>query len=269
MNNLIGEFLYHIEMVKRQSQSTIRAYKKSLEDFSLFIKKPVENVTKEDVNNYVLLLSKQKTNTKTKNLKLIPIRSFLNYCLLEKDLTCLSSNKITLFKQENNRELSIPNKVDLKKFLEASTPATTEDLMVNLLFCTGMRASEILSLTPGQVQETFSIIGKGDKRRLIFCPASLVEKVRQYEAEKKLVGRLFPMTSGNLRRIFRMRSKRLKMEVHPHTLRHCFATTLLQNDTNLKHVQDMMGHASILTTQIYLHVSDEELKSSHKKAFML
>lgn len=267
MKNLIGEFLYNIEVVKGQSDRTVKLYKKSLEEFDNFIKKDIKDITKEDVNNYVLYLSKSSSSNKTKNLKLIPIRSFLKFCYVEKDIECLFFEKVQLFKQKNTRELNIPSDEELKQFLKISSPVTTIDLVVNLFFCTGLRVSELLSLKVGQVQETFKVVGKGSKDRLVFCSPRIVSIVREYEESKKLTDKLFPFTSSYLSQLFKKRTKDLKLDIHPHTLRHCFASTLLKNGVGLKEVQDLLGHSSIMTTQIYLHVSNTKLQSSHSKVF--
>lgn len=143
--------------------------------------------------------------------------------------------------------------------------------IVSLFYASGIRASELINLDRGAIREdnTFTVTGKGQKVRLCFIDTRTREYLDQYLALRiDNNPALFIANQGGkriskstLQLIFdNVRSKvDFKVQVHPHTLRHSFATDLLRNNTNLLYVRDLLGHSSIITTQIYTHVVDEDL----------
>ena len=177
--------------------------------------------------------------------------------------------------------------------LIAEIPNETEsDLrdraIVELLFSSGLRVSELVNLNRGSIntkRREFTVRGKGNKDRPIFISKKAAEHIENYlDARNDNLQPLFlnysrrykkPSTDGNYRRITprsvqRMVEKYAKLagitkHVSPHTMRHSFATDLLVNGADLRSVQGMLGHASIATTQIYTHITDQHLKEIHEK----
>ena len=160
--------------------------------------------------------------------------------------------------------------------------------IIELLFSSGLRVSELVSLNRGSIntkRREFTVRGKGNKDRPIFISKKAAEHIENYlQAREDNLQPLFlnyskrykkPSTDGNYRRITarsvqRMVEKYARLagitkHVSPHTLRHSFATDLLVNGADLRSVQGMLGHASIATTQIYTHITDQHLKEIHER----
>ncbi|MDD3067191.1 MAG: tyrosine-type recombinase/integrase, partial [Candidatus Gracilibacteria bacterium] len=155
---------------------------------------------------------------------------------------------------------------------------------------TGLRVSELCSLNRNQVdlkRREFAVTGKGRKTRIVFLTPEAAEKIEKYlnrrtdhlpavfishsprSKEDEIVGgkdakRLTPWSVAHLVRNYTLKAGIVK-KVTPHTLRHSFATTLLNNGADLRSVQEMLGHASITTTQIYTHVTNKKLREIHQK----
>lgn len=153
----------------------------------------------------------------------------------------------------------------------ASAIADTRDRAIfECLFSSGMRISELLGVSRALVDGTrsntleLSIIGKGKKRRTVYLSGRALKVCRAYLATRKDSDtRLFPV----LARTVQYMMKRYDPRLHPHVLRHSFATHLLDKGVNLYHVKEMCGHASIVTTQKYLHYANATLKDIHKKIY--
>jgi site-specific recombinase XerD len=242
----------------------------------------------------------------TQNYHLIALRVFLKY-LARRSVPSLPPEKIELAKTAG-RDLDLITDVELKRLIEmpnqdkiiAKTEAEKKNLelkvlrdkaMLELLFSTGLRVSELCSLdrdTINLARDEFSIRGKGEKVRLVFLSDKAKQAIRDYLAKKKdlsdaLFTNLSLINSSSSSREKRNNSDRLTprsveriikkyaikagitKKVTPHTLRHSFATDLLQNGADIRSVQMMLGHSSVSTTQIYTHVTDKHLRDIHKK----
>ena len=157
---------------------------------------------------------------------------------------------------------------------------------MELLFSAGLRVSELTSLNRDQInieRQEFSVRGKGDKLRLVFISDTAKDAIKNYldkrvdidEAvfirfsNKKITDdqqnkRLTPRSIQRIVKFYAAKAGIVK-DVHPHTLRHSFATDLLSNGADIRSVQTMLGHSSITTTQIYTHVTNTQLKDTHKR----
>ena len=239
----------------------------------------------------------------TQNYHLIALRSFLKY-LSKRDIKTLAPEKIELMRMPD-REVCFLEGSDLNRLLEAPIEmceiTKNEELIkyrdkaiLELLFSTGLRVSELAKLKKDNVnlkKEEFTVMGKGRKSRVVF----LSEQAR-YWLQKYLEKRadpnpyLFishdkrtlkhkniktlkqddgeqPLTPRSIQRLVQKyaRAAGITKPITPHTLRHSFATDLLQNGADIKSVQTMLGHSSITTTQIYTHITDKELKNIYKR----
>jgi integrase/recombinase XerD len=159
--------------------------------------------------------------------------------------------------------------------LIAATKVVRNKAIISLLYASGIRVSELCSLNRDSIKEgTFTIIGKGGKARLCFIDQRTEDYVQKYlDARSDNNSALFLSTQnklrispGNVQEIFRYARKRSGLEsVHPHTMRHSFATNLLRNNANMRYVQVMLGHESLQTTQIYSHVVDTDLQRVYRE----
>ncbi len=297
-------FLEYVEIEKGRSALTVRNYQFYLERFIQYAKDPLASeVDYEMVRQYRLFLNriedaKRGTLKKsTQNYHLIALRSFLKY-LARHDVETMAPEKIELAKQ-GSREPSFLDAKDLARLLEApmltDTPEkikTRDRAILELFFSTGMRVSELASLKKGSInldRNEFSVRGKGDKVRVVFVSQQARHWLKQYLAlrkddhvalfirhdratpagatkvkdEEDGVG---PLTPRSIERLVHRYSVMVGIpkKVSPHTLRHSFATDLLMNGADIRSVQVMLGHSSITTTQIYTHVTNQQLKDVHQ-----
>lgn len=244
--------------------------------------------------------NKETVSKKTQNYYLIALRAFLKY-LSKRDIKALSPDRIELAKlsahqlelitpTELNRILAAPKGDDLK--------ALRDKAILEFLFSTGLRVGEICSL-PRDINiesDELSVRGKGGKIRVVFISEAARRAVKEYLKKRKdmaegLFVRLDPdktpwqknnedksskkyigkdhgsLDRQSIERIVRHYATvaGVGRRVTPHTLRHLFATDLLTNGADIRSVQAMLGHANIMTTQIYTHVTDKQLRETHKK----
>jgi site-specific recombinase XerD len=237
----------------------------------------------------------------TQNYHVIAVRAFLKY-LIKRDVDTLAPEKIELAKNPA-REVSVLNPDELKRILAATVQEDNEVIRLRdtailmTLFSSGVRISELMSLRQDSINlknGEFTVRGKGDKLRLAFLsadtlaalaaylkkrvdnnPALFVSVGRGNSVTAQIEGQSKPasrhqaagLTSRSVQRIVNKYAKLagITHPVSPHTFRHSFATDLLQNGADIRSVQTMLGHASITTTQIYTHITNQGLREIHKK----
>ncbi|MDB4939944.1 MAG: xerD [Candidatus Doudnabacteria bacterium] len=233
----------------------------------------------------------------TQNYHIIALRSFLKY-LQKRDISTLSAEKIDLAKTPSRMVEFLDNDelarlFDAIKMEKEPILQLRDAAILKTLFATGLRVSELCSLKKDQInlkRGEFTVRGKGDKLRLVFLSPDSTEAVEKYlKARKdnskflfiahKQVGQsvtkdmasfgkdaagLTPRTVQRIIKKYALFAGIMK-KISPHTLRHSFATDLLQNGADIRSVQSMLGHASITTTQIYTHVTNQQLREIHKQ----
>lgn len=282
-------FLEHLEIEKGRSLKTIENYDRYLTRFIDHTKiETVEAITADLVREYRLWLNRQKTQEdtlkrNTQNYYLIALRSFLKY-LAKVDVKTLAPEKIELAKT-SMRDLDLISRAEFERLMTSPSGVTIEDYrdraILELLYSTGLRVSELCSLNTDLdlSADEFSIRGKGEKVRIVFLSQMAKDSIRRYlderhKSKQKISSdALFIAENGKrmysraVQRILKKRSIQagITKKVTPHTIRHYFATDLLQNGADIRSVQIMLGHASINTTQVYTNLSDRHLKEVHKK----
>lgn len=305
LEQTIRRFLEHIEVEEGKSRLTLRNYEQYLGTFLQFceqekVKQP-EHITQELVRLYRLWLNRPQKHPqrheyierskKTQNYYLIALRSFLKY-LTNHDIASLPPEKISLAKTED-REITFLEADEVLRILEQPDASTfqgkRDKALLEMLFSTGLRISELVSLTIEDVMletQEFSVRGKGGKIRVVFLSDDATKYLKDYL--KRRVDEdpaLFIRTQDNQtttdpdtdtgelrltpRSVQRMvqkytRQAGIAKKVTPHVFRHSFATDLLQNGADLRSVQELLGHSSITTTQIYTHVTNPQLQEVHK-----
>ena len=301
LKNLLTDYLNFIEIEKNRSINTRNNYERYILHFlkwlSSYLGKSYETLTPKDVNydalrEYRLFLNRELidgSDSRKKNTQgyyIIAMRNFFKY-LIRRDIDIISPDKIDLPKS-GDREINIISEDELIRLLESPDLSDLKGIrdkaILELLFSTGLRVSELCSLNKDSVNlqtGEFPVRGKGRKIRVVF----LSERAKKYlidwlKARKEIVDEpLFiglpniksknytRLTSRSIERIIKHYSVKagITKKVVPHTLRHCFATDLLQNGADLRSVQSMLGHSSIATTQIYTHITDKALKETYRK----
>lgn len=293
---LIVQFLEYCEVAKNRSQKTIENYNHYLKRFRTFIGDitPCE-ITLEDIQKFRLHLNRRSDkygkllSIKTQNYHIIALRAFLKY-LIKNDIKTLAPEKIELSKiPERTVEFLTREELEcLFKAINTDTKIGLRNLsIVKTLYSTGLRVSELVSLNCDQInleRREFMIRGKGQKPRLVFLSEEAVFHLKRYlESRKDTHKPLFinykrrrnddsienprRLTTVSIENIVRKyaREAGIVKKVTPHTLRHSFATELLINGADIRSVQDLLGHASITTTQIYTHLTNKRLKEVHEK----
>ncbi len=273
-------FLEYLEVEKGKSLKTIENYDRYLKRFFEFAKiKDVKDVSDDLVRRYRMWMNRLKTpsgqelNRKTQNYYLIALRMFLKY-LARQGIESLAPERIELAKTPQ-RDLDLITEEELTRLLEAPKGNSLKDLrdkaILELLFSTGLRVSELCSLSRDHINEAksgeISIRGKGGKIRVVFISDTAQKALKEYLSKRVDVDEaLFPLTPRSIERIVKYYAIKagISKKVTPHILRHCFATDLLSNGADLRSVQSLLGHSSITTTQIYTHVTDKQLREIHK-----
>lgn len=296
LSELVTDFLEHLEIEQNRSQKTISNYDHYLQRLVEFTDDcDIAKLDSEMVRQWRLHLNRTKdasgnelTKT-TQNYHLIALRSFLKY-LAKRDIKALDSAKIELAKVARP-QVTFLDTGEVERLLAAidtSNPIGLRDrAVIELLFSGGLRVSELVSLDRDQInleRREFMVRGKGQKDRPVFISPQAADWIGRYLATRKDDGKpLFIHYSGSqddsedgmytrltvrsVQRLVKRYSKAagITKDVTPHTLRHSFATDLLQNGADLRSVQGLLGHANIATTQIYTHVTDPQLKKVHER----
>ncbi|MBI2052692.1 MAG: tyrosine-type recombinase/integrase [Candidatus Ryanbacteria bacterium] len=282
------DYLSYLEIEKGRSKKTQENYRRYLKKFFAFanIKSP-EEITEELVREFRLELTKigeKKHSIKkiTQNYYIIALRNFLKF-LLKRDLKVLSPDKIELPKL-SRRQIEIVEYQDLERLLRATEGSDLRSLrdraVLETFFSTGLRLQELCSLNRAidLSRGEITVRGKGEKLRVVFLSENARKAIKRYlEKRADAEGALFISLSRNgevLGRItprsverlveFRARKAGIAKKVHPHELRHSFATDLLMNGADLRSGQELLGHANIGTTQIYTHLTNKELREVHQ-----
>ncbi len=298
LQRLITKFLEHVEISKNQSKKTVENYHHYLQRFAEFAgDKKVADLSLDDIHGFQIFLNRYKDSrdhnlsVKTQNFHLIALRAFLKF-LVRQDIPSLPPEKIDL-KKIGERIVDFITRDEVERLFAAIDISKKTGLrdraILETLYSTGLRVSELVSLNRGQVdleRREFTIRGKGQKPRIVFLSERCVKWIRLYLADRADNWEPLFVSSGRtrdsdelglgekrrltaytiqemVRRAARMAG--IGKKVTPHVIRHSFATDLLHNGADIRAVQEMLGHASITTTQIYTHSTNARLREVHER----
>lgn len=295
----ILQFLEHIEVERNLSRLTIRNYRHYLSRFAdWFVQSGKSDITAlglDDVLSYRIYLARftdvhgGELTKRTQGYHVIALRSFLKWCV-KRDVAVIAPEKIELPKGEA-LTMKFLDPESLTRLMAQPLISTTIGLrdraILEMLFSTGLRVSELVSLDRTQVdtqRREFSVIGKGRRVRVVFLSDAAVQHLESYLVARddkyeplfihhnrddatNLAGDAMRLTSRTVQRIVEKYAKaaHLRVKITPHGLRHSFATDLLHNGAGLRDVQELLGHKNIATTQIYTHVTRADLHAVHQK----
>lgn len=290
LKTLKQEFLEYLEIERGRALKTVENYDRYLIRFLKFsgVKK-VPDITEEKIRKYRLELNRAGLNRRTQNYYLIALRQFLKY-LVKRGFDALPPDTIELAK-ETQRDLDLISSTELARLLNTPSGDDLKSLrdktMLELLFSTGLRVSELCALSRylDWSRDEISVRGKGGKVRPVFISKGAKLAIKKYLDKRQdtddalfvYLGRgakRAETESGSMRLSTRSVERIVKQyaikagidkRVTPHTLRHSFATDLLQNGADLRSVQALLGHTNISTTQVYTHVTDTHLHNIHRK----
>ena len=302
MNNAIQSFLHdHLIVDKGFSQNTLEAYRNDLGQFYAFLEQRTEVQIKDDsfwskvdlviLNQYITdLREKRGYRDTTTARKIAAIKSFFGYLMAEGHISddpteSLGSPRIGRSLPKFLTEDDVTSLLDVAG--KAGTPESKRDATIlELLYATGLSVSELVSLDISDIdfEESFILCrsGKAEKQRRVFLYPKAVEELKQYLqiARITLLGSnktqiaLFVNHRGErltrqwIWNILKICSKKANIDegITPHTLRHSFATHLLQSGASLRHVQELLGHSSISTTQVYTHMTNQHMRQEYEKS---
>lgn len=286
--NLLDSFSRYLRLERNLSQNTNDSYLSDLKSYIRYLEKktlPLKVVTAGHITDYLWSRRELGLTTRTLYRELESIRSFHKYLFQENLLDKDPGAKVSSPRMEQR----LPNVIsqrDIERLLAAINKKNEVGLrlraMAELLYATGMRVSELVQLKKEQVDldsAFLRVIGKGRKERVIPLGNSARVYLREYLIlrDKKFKERdgspyLFitkyaaPMTRNEFWRQLKSSAKRAGIpDLSPHTVRHSFATHLLDGGADLRTLQELLGHSSLSTTQIYTHVETKRLKDLHRK----
>jgi site-specific recombinase XerD len=301
LSQLIEDFLEYLVVEKNRSSRTIVAYRHYFDRLLEWTGEAltVEQLTPDKIRKFRLYLSRyldsynEPLELKTQSYHVIALRSLLKYAA-KRDIDAVTADKVELPKA-TARQVQYLTDDELERLLaEPDVTAMTglrDRAMMEVLFSTGLRVSEIASLDRRLVDSSngeLRVIGKGRKERLVFVSDRAMDWLRQYferrldEHEAAFVGyrgkgvgndpspqvqiQATRLTARSVDRAISRYSLQsgLTKKITPHTLRHSFATDLLLGGADIRSVQTLLGHASIMTTQIYTHVTNQRLRDIHE-----
>ena len=282
MERYIEKFIRYLEIEKNYSRHTLLNYTLDLEDFGKFLgATPLENVDYLTLRKYLATLKERSLQTRSLNRKLSTLRSFFRFLTRE---GLLKSNPILVLSSPK-MEKHLPQfltESEVKRLIEAAVPKDERGLrdraIMETFYSTGIRISELTGLNIEAIDFISGIVkvmGKGKKERIVPIGECALTAIRDYvEKRKKQATAVFlnksgkRMTDRGVRNVIvkYIRLASIKQGVSPHTLRHSFATHLLDRGADLRSVQELLGHANLATTQIYTHLTTERLKKVYDKA---
>ena len=283
-------FLDYLRFEKNYSEATIGAYRRDLDQFSEFVQVKDEDelgrVTSEPIRDWIVSLMDEGYTSTSVNRKLSTLRSFYKYLYrkgtIEKDpmgkITGPKNKKpLPAFLKESEMETLLNNFEGEDEFL-----ACRDRLMIEMFYETGMRSSELIGLNLRDVDFSlgvFKVLGKRNKQRLIPFGEELANDMQEYLTKRNTLTDVDPeaffvkkdgarvykslvynIVKNNLSKVSTLKKR------SPHVLRHTFATVLLNNEAALGAVKELLGHASLATTEVYTHTTVEELKKIYNQA---
>ncbi len=262
------DFLEKIETelkISKNSEHTINNYTRANLGLLNFLDKAPEDINEDDVKKYLATISERASSSII--LFLAAIR-YAHSNILKRDPT------IGIKRPKREKKLpSVLTKDEVRKLLKAVENKKTK-LMISMLYACGFRVSELLNLKVHDLdfEENIGHVrqGKGKKDRIFNIPIFL-RKELQDQAKKQMennqeflfTGPKGKLSDRNIQKLVKKIAEKagIKKDVHPHTLRHSFATHLLENGTDIRYIQELLGHSSIATTELYTHLSKEKLKT--------
>ena len=274
MYQIIGEYLEYLELEKGLSQNTLEAYRRDLSEFSQGVE-DIKKVDRMSINMFIRKLRENKLAPSSIIRKIASLRGFFKWA---SSAGIIDKNPASTLEQPKVPQ-HLPKVVSIKEIGEMLHNNLTplEHVIMELLYSCGLRVSELVNLKTNDIDLSSKYVrcfGKGSKERII--PIGEIAKkavteymterdflVKKYNLNTKLLliqnsGRL--ITRQDVYTFIHAQGKLIHKNISPHTLRHSFATHLLENGADLRVVQELLGHSDVSTTQLYTHISKKRLK---------
>lgn len=274
MYQIIGEYLEYLELEKGLSQNTIDAYRRDLSDFAQNLE-DIHTINRMNINAYVRTLRERKLAPTSVIRKVASLRGFFKWATSS---GILEKNPAATLEQPKTPQ-RLPKVVSVKEIDEMLHNNLTplEHVMMELLYSCGLRVSELVNLKLNDIDLSSKYVrcfGKGSKERIIPIGEQAKTMLKEYFPTRDLLVKKYNLTTKNLLikdnghfvtrqdvyNFIHAQGKLIHKNISPHTLRHSFATHLLENGADLRVVQELLGHSDVSTTQLYTHISKKRLK---------
>ena len=285
MKERINEFKSYLMYEKMFSSNTVNSYVRDLEEFNSFLESEyIKHVTYKDIRSYLAHMYNKKYSSRTISRKLSAIRSFYKY---EVNKGVIRDNPCLLISNPKV-EKKWPNYLsynEIETMLEVpdtfKNNSLRDKLIIEILYSTGIRVSELVNIKVKDIDfynNQILILGKGNKERYVIFGNTLKDMLKEYISIKSdseyLITNKYnkKMSTRSIEEIVKkiVKIDGIKNKVTPHTIRHTFATHMLNEGADLRVVQELLGHENLKTTEVYTHVSNERLRSvylsSHPRA---
>jgi len=273
---IIDEYIEYLEKIKGYSKNTITSYKTDIKKYFEYIN--TKNKNYYEIEKYVQSLSKSKYAKSTVNRKIVSISSFFNWCINQKKLNIKDIKQIKNIKTERKLPTILTSNY-INNLLDTIPTSTSKEIrdrtIIEILYSSGLRVSELTNLKVNDFKnnKSLKVLGKGNKVRILpmtdksFNYMNLwISKYRsEYKNEKSGNYIFLGVRGGKISDREIQRIVNLRLGTFPHSIRHTFATHLLDGGADLRVVQEMLGHTDPSTTQIYTHVSKKQLKEKYKR----
>lgn len=274
MYQTIGEYLEYLELEKGLSQNTIDAYRRDLSDFAQGIE-DIKSISRMTINSYVRTLRERKLAPTSVIRKVASLRGFFKWATSS---GILDKNPAATLEQPKTPQ-RLPKVVSVKEIDEMLHNNLTplEHVIMELLYSCGLRVSELVNLKINDIDLSSKYVrcfGKGSKERIIPIGEQAKFVIKEFLPTRDLLIKKFGLITKNLLikdnghfvtrqdiySFIHNQGKLIHKNISPHTLRHSFATHLLENGADLRVVQELLGHSDVSTTQLYTHISKKRLK---------
>ena len=287
----LNSYKDYLTYEKRYPETTVTSYLNALNKYNDFIDEKniqYKTITKDEIREYLKRLDEENYSKSSVSQNLSALRNFYSFLINNNKIT---SNQFKLIKNPK-KEKHLPNFLQPDELqsifdsIELETPLGIRNrLIIELLYATGLRVSELVSLELKDIDfssHEIRVTGKGDKERIVFFGDYALKYLKMYlnrsrsillNGKKEDILLLNkdgnPITARGIEVVIDkiVNEAALKHNISPHVIRHTFATDMLNNGADLKSVQELLGHSSLSTTQIYTHITNERLRSVYLKTF--
>ena len=275
-DKLLNEYLEYLGNIKGYSKYTLISYKTDIQKYFEYLNKNKLNYY--DIEKYIQNLSKKKYAKTTINRKIVSITNFFKWCKNNKNFNLKDIKNIKNMKTERKLPTILTSNY-INKLLDTIPTSTTKEVrdrsIIEILYSSGLRVSELTNLKLNDIKQNKSIkvLGKGNKVRILpmtdnafnflqlWINSHREDYINNYSDKYIFLGvRGKKISEREIQRIVNLR-----LGTFPHSIRHTFATHLLDGGADLRVVQEMLGHTDPSTTQIYTHVSKKQLKAKYKR----
>lgn len=279
MNNF-----YEYLLTKNYSENTVLSYINDLYYFYLFVKKDLDLVKEEDIRDYLEYLNLKKDKSTSVSRKISTFKSFYKFLYLNEyiDKKEYPLSKISYPKTEKKLPKFIYYN-DLLEIINESSKGKEglrDRLIIEMLYATGVRVSELVNIKINDIDfnnRRIIVCGKGNKERIVYYGEYAMKVLNDYLRGRENINNQYlflnnrgeKLTDRGVRYIIDNIMKNLSVKTHvtPHVLRHTFATDMLNNGCDIKVVQELLGHSSLKTTEVYTHVTNDRLKEVYYRCF--